>query len=403
MRILIISNNFFKAEGTIAKGIVTALPQFTIYFFSVTELKYRKNIFDKLLKSVDIVHWLFNVAHFNAEDITIFRSINIPQVATVHHVCPEELIKIEKASYANLIHVVSTEWKEFIHKHTNSPVALAPLGINSDRFKKINSKLYNKGEFRIGMMGFYPGKYNRKRFDIALNVFKALKTKQIEFKLILHGGGWEKYFKEFKKYNIPYEHYKMTADQNVFKFFEKIHVYLCTSDFEGGPLPVLESLASGIPVVSTNTGISADLLTVGGGILCSKGDVISLTNALIRLKCNNLEYLKLAGEAKNVASNYDWKTLADSYHTMYLKALENWEVLHQNKWKNNKAIINGKKQREEELIFDNLHQTKSLLSNGVTYKAILLGIPLLFNQTVELYRRWSLFKTLISFAIWPKK
>ncbi len=102
MKILLIASHFYKAEGSIAKGIAAALPQHEVYFFSTVEIKYRRQEFEYLLNHVDVVHWLFNVAHLRGQKLkSYFENSTAPQVATVHHVCADELDKVTAAAKAN--------------------------------------------------------------------------------------------------------------------------------------------------------------------------------------------------------------------------------------------------------------------------------------------------------------
>ena len=41
-------------------------------------------------------------------------------------------------------------------------------------------------------------------------------------------------------------------------YYNSIDVYVCASKNEGTPNPVLESMASGVPIISTNVGIVRD-------------------------------------------------------------------------------------------------------------------------------------------------
>ena len=220
MRILLVSANFYWSEGAIAKGIVKAMPDDDIYFFSIHEFKYRYKEFETLLQQVDIVHWLFNVAHLNEERKTNFRNITIPTIATVHHVCTDEIYKIEEAAFADIIHVVSNEWLHKIKTHTKKTIICAPLGIMFDDFKQIKSNLYpGNGTFKIGMMGAYPGKGNRKRVDIAIELLKKLVDSKVDVELIVQGSGWERYYNDFKALGIKYTHHKLTSDSEALKFF----------------------------------------------------------------------------------------------------------------------------------------------------------------------------------------
>ena len=44
------------------------------------------------------------------------------------------------------------------------------------------------------------------------------------------------------------------------KFYSENHVLICSSEHEGGPMPILESLASARPVISTNVGIVPEVV-----------------------------------------------------------------------------------------------------------------------------------------------
>ncbi|WP_312583940.1 glycosyltransferase, partial [Staphylococcus aureus] len=42
------------------------------------------------------------------------------------------------------------------------------------------------------------------------------------------------------------------------KYYSQIDVYVCPSKIEGTPNPVLESMACGVPVISTDVGVVKD-------------------------------------------------------------------------------------------------------------------------------------------------
>lgn len=402
MRILLVSGNFHWSEGAIAKGIVKALPEDDIYFFSVHEFKYRYKELERLLNEVDVVHWLFNVGHLKGDRKIVYRNISIPQIATVHHVCEDENYKTEEASYANTIHVVSNEWLHYLKDNTETKVISASLGIMLDDFKPIKANLYSgKGTFKIGIMGSYPGKDNRKRIDIALKVLKNLVLKGVDFELVIQGIGWEKYYKDLKESGVKYTHHRLTSDSEALKFFELIHVYLCTSDYEGGPLPVLESLASGVPVVSTNVGVAADALEKGGGILCPKGDVVALLNALILLKEKHDLYIEYALEAKKSASKYySWESLGLAYKTLFNETILEWENVNLRPWVfRSKKIQKAKKQRETELLYDDLSQSLQLLKRGKKIEGLKLACKPILSIKIKMKRKVIFLQRSIIFFI----
>lgn len=49
---------------------------------------------------------------------------------------------------------------------------------------------------------------------------------------------------------------------NINKFYDQIDLLVCTSHTEGGPLPVFEAIASGVPVISTPVGLTLEMTTI---------------------------------------------------------------------------------------------------------------------------------------------
>lgn len=65
-------------------------------------------------------------------------------------------------------------------------------------------------------------------------------------------------------YNIDYyfadRQERMIPHNEMVNYYSNIDLYICTSKMEGTPNPVLESMACGIPIISTDVGIVSDAL-----------------------------------------------------------------------------------------------------------------------------------------------
>jgi len=59
-------------------------------------------------------------------------------------------------------------------------------------------------------------------------------------------------------------------------------IYLCTSIAEGMSVSILEALATGIPVVTTDCGGVREIISNVNGIICDVGDYRALASALIK-------------------------------------------------------------------------------------------------------------------------
>ena len=63
-----------------------------------------------------------------------------------------------------------------------------------------------------------------------------------------------------KAMNVPFVHKYIEQYTDIPNYYYALDLYLVTSREEGGPMGLLESMASGIPVVSTNVGMAKDLI-----------------------------------------------------------------------------------------------------------------------------------------------
>ncbi len=99
--------------------------------------------------------------------------------------------------------------------------------------------------------------------DIFLNALKILKTTQPHLHVLLTGPARGYVMKGLHEMDIPYSHVMLEHYEQIPVYFKMLDLYLVSSREEGGPKAVLEAMASGIPLVTTNVGQAADLVKHG--------------------------------------------------------------------------------------------------------------------------------------------
>ncbi|MEU7790751.1 glycosyltransferase [Amycolatopsis sp. NPDC049159] len=91
-------------------------------------------------------------------------------------------------------------------------------------------------------------------------------------------------------------------------------VTVLTSDWEGLPLAVLESMAAGRPVVATDVGGVAEVLADGGGLLVPPADPAATAEALNTLLSDRARRDRAGADGRRaVEREYDAHTLMKSY------------------------------------------------------------------------------------------
>lgn len=144
------------------------------------------------------------------------------------------------------------------------------------------------------------------------SVEKIAKKKRI---VVLLTGPAREYVKmRLEQAGILYKHFFLTTHDEIAHYYRALDLYIVASREEGGPKAVLESLASGVPVVSTRVGMVPDIVQDGfNGLIANKEDSEQIANLSLRilddiklrdrLICNGLETVR----------SFAWNLIADEY------------------------------------------------------------------------------------------
>ncbi|MBC3846935.1 glycosyltransferase family 4 protein [Winogradskyella echinorum] len=95
---------------------------------------------------------------------------------------------------------------------------------------------------------------------------------------------------------------------------EDFNVFINTTNFDNTPVSVIEAMALGLPVVSTNVGGMPFLITHNtDGLLVPPKDVSSMVNAIIKLKLDNELRIKLIRNARTKVENFSWNKVKSKW------------------------------------------------------------------------------------------
>lgn len=126
-----------------------------------------------------------------------------------------------------------------------------------------------------------------------------------ELNFVIHGKNWETMIFTGRRVPANLKLLPFNID-NASELMRKASSLLSLSELEGGPFPVIEALASGTPVIATETGIAPDILTTQNGYLLSKNPEIEEIRRAISY-CLELKKSKYSSDL--LAGKYEWSEL----------------------------------------------------------------------------------------------
>lgn len=300
--------------------------------------KHIKKIF--LDEKTDIVHTHSPVPFMVDIAVMIAYRMNIPTVTTYHSGSMKKgsffidlVVRVyEEFFLRKMFHLatkVVTVHRAFMksnYPEADHKTSFIPTGVDLNRFQKTSidpSKKIATFIGRIEMSSMWKG----------INVLipaMALVIKELpDAKLKLVGGGdaLEYYRKMANEYGIS-DSVEITgpkyANELVDMYKDTTLVVLpSTSDSEAFSVTLVESMASGRPIIGTNIGGTPQVITNGiNGLLVPAKDPKELADAMIKI-LNNSEYAQGLGNAgSEISKNFSWETQTNKYDLLFKEILK---------------------------------------------------------------------------------
>jgi glycosyltransferase involved in cell wall biosynthesis len=121
-----------------------------------------------------------------------------------------------------------------------------------------------------------------------------------------------------KKLGVPYRNDGHVPHSQITSYYHASDLYIIPGREEGGPAAVLESLASGTPLVSNRVGMAPDVIQDGqNGFLVEVGDVDEMVQKASRLLESQSLRQQFCYEGLKTIKAYDWSVVARRYGELY--------------------------------------------------------------------------------------
>lgn len=192
------------------------------------------------------------------------------------------------------------------------PTRVITDGVNLELFYPINLERFDFKKERKIVIGWVGNSNWSGNFD-----HKGLKTildPAID-ELIDEGYNITKNYADSNQGFIPYT--------EMVNYYSKIDILVCSSKSEGTPGPILEAMACGVPVISTDVGVVKDALGKKQQKYILKQRTVKEMKNKIKNMIKNIQQMKsLSDENIRQAEKYSFEKIAKEYDEFFTKVME---------------------------------------------------------------------------------
>lgn len=208
----------------------------------------------------------------------------------------------------------------------NQRIATKYYNVGEDTCYYVNNPVevskYYKNEKTIGLITFInvSRQDDNKNQILALRAFAKLHEKMNNIKLVLVGDGNQhsNLISEAKKLGLQDVVSFPGEVSNAEDYLANADIYLSTSHREGLPLSMLEAMAAGLPIISSNVGGCSDIV-VNNGILFEDNNEEQLLKAMDKLANDESLRNEYAQNGYAIVNEYDATKCAERYEGLYEK------------------------------------------------------------------------------------
>ena len=268
--------------------------------FGMAYPDFRQRFIEGKILSISVYDHLFLDPKEIAQRAKIFT-----ELATAYYVCSDRLRRIYESIPAY-----------------PPPSAVLPDGVDLSLFKPANLERFDtigSRPVRIGWVG-------HSGWAATIEDFKGVNTILVPAieELRAEGLALEMQFADRKERYLP--HSKMPD------YYAGIDILVCTSKIEGTPNPVLEAMACGVPVITTDVGLVPEVFgDKQKAFVLVDRSIACLKDAIRRLVGEPALFRELSAENLTSIEPWDWSRKAEGFanyfnHLLELKNVESGEV-----------------------------------------------------------------------------
>lgn len=298
---------------------------------------FKLNQFIKKNK-IDIIHTSLLKAALFAGIIYIIRPIKI--ISTVNNkVIYPKISFYKEVLYKYIYKYLNRNIKLFMTKSISVKDELVKIGVTSEKvipiinginlsnMKKPPQESINvlKKEFQISKKNFILGNIGRYSYqkgqDLIIKAMPAVIDKYPNTLLLLIGEGeaYQELKELIKRLKLTSSVILTGKRSDISSLLSILDLFVFSSRYEGFPNALLEAMAFGVPVISTDVGGNKELLKKNkSGIIIKNEDVKSIIEGVATFRKKRKFYERIAREVSgNIRKKYNIQSIAKKYQQIF--------------------------------------------------------------------------------------
>ena len=154
--------------------------------------------------------------------------------------------------------------------------------------------------------------HQHKGFDLLIEAFHIFAQQNTDWKLDIVGEGVEEelYRSLIQKYHLENRVFIHPFTNNIQEYYSKAQVYVLSSRWEGFGLVLVEAMAHGLPIVSSDLPTSKEILG-DFGLYFKNGNIEELSQRLV--DATKLYWKEKSKEAINISNGFDIKKIVEKW------------------------------------------------------------------------------------------
>jgi glycosyltransferase involved in cell wall biosynthesis len=222
-------------------------------------------------------------------------------------------------SYADCIVCQSEMVKQYYTNRNDIVIIPNPINKNAIMAQQVHER--TKRVVAVGRL------VPQKNFNLLIEAFQLIEKEFQDYTVEIYGDGPLKNELQHKINGLGLQNRikLMGIKKDIMKSIYDATVFVMSSNFEGFPNVLVESMASGLPVISTNfaSGIARELIKDNeNGYVVSVGNKIELSEAIKKVIANRTLQEKMSINNRSVLEKLEMKKISDEWENMFFNIIK---------------------------------------------------------------------------------